>query len=292
MNEIIAQRTPEWHAQRTNRLTASSVGAVLGVDPWRSRADVMRQMVRDYLGAESEWGVNPALAWGIANEENARMSFELEIGLKVEPAPFVPFEGAYGASPDGWVGDKAGFEAKCPFGLRKESNPIFKSLKEQPHYYAQIQFSMWCTGRDKWHFYSWSPNGTAYEVVHADHTWQDENLPKLRQFYAEYLYERNNNSAEHLAPKRITLDSPEAHKMVREWDEINEQLGWLEERKKDLLAQIVQAASEKNAEFAGRKLTKVEKEGSVSWAKLAKEHCPNVDTAAYRGKSSSYWKLS
>ena len=290
--DMIEQGSEAWFLARKNRLTGSNVGAVLGMDPWRDRNDVMRAMVREYHGAETEFKGNPATQWGNANEENARMDFELISNLKCNSAPFVEFEDWFGASPDGFVGDDALAEFKCPYGLRKDPNPVFKKLVEQPHYYAQVQAELFCTGRVKCHFHQWTACDSDWTVVHIDYAWRDENLPKLRQFYAEYLYERDNNAAEHLAPKRITLDSPEAHKMIREWDEVNEQLGWLEERKKDLLAHIVQTAGEKDAEFAGRKLTKVEKKGAVSWAKLAKDHCPNVDTTPYVGKPSEYWRLS
>lgn len=289
---MIEQKTIEWFQQRKNRLTASSVGAVLGEDPWRTRQDVMRQMVRDSYGAENEWKSNPALAWGTANESNARLEFELESGLVCDPAPFIPHEDWLGASPDAIIGFNAIAEFKCPYGLRSEKNPVFKMLSSQPQYYSQIQTQLLCAGIEKCHFYQWTPYGSSWEVVHVDHAWRDENLPKLRQFYAEFLDELANNADEHLAPRRVTLDSPEAHRMVREWDDLCEQEDWVEKRKKELLAEIIAAAGEKNAEFAGRKLTKVEREGSVSWAKLAKEHCPNVDTAAYRGKSSTYWKLT
>ena len=42
------QNTPEWHAARKGRVTASMVGAILGVAPYMTRADAMRRMVRDY----------------------------------------------------------------------------------------------------------------------------------------------------------------------------------------------------------------------------------------------------
>lgn len=288
---MIEQRSPEWFAQRRKRVTGSNVGAILGHDPWRTRADVMRAMVRDALGAEPEFTGNPATAWGQANEENARLDFELETGLHINPAPFVPFEDWAGASPDGFIDDDAVAEIKCPYGIRKDAEPVFKTLLEQQHYYDQVQFELYCTGRGKAHFFQWTPSDGLLTVVHVDHAWRDENLPKLRQFYAEFLAELENPE-EYLAPRRVMLDSPEAHRMVREWDDLCEQEDWVAQRKKELLAEIVAASGEKNAEIAGRKLTKVEREGAVSWAKLAKEHCPNVDTAAYRGKPTQYWKLT
>jgi putative phage-type endonuclease len=290
--EMVEQRSPEWFMQRRGRVTGSNVGAILGLDPWRTRADVMRAMVRDALDAESEFDGNPATRWGQANEENARMDFELETGHIVKPAPFVPYEDWAGASPDGFIGDDAVAEIKCPYGIRKDENPVFKSLHEQPHYYAQVQFELLCTGRTRCFFYQWTPNGTRTAIVTADQEWRDENLPKLRQFYAEFLHEVEHNSEEHLKPRRVTLDSPEAHRMVREYDELAEQAAWIDERKKELLAQMVEIAGEKNTDFAGRKLTKVERAGSISYAKLVKDHCPNVDKTPYIGAPTSYWKLT
>ena len=80
--------------------------------------------------------------------------------------------------------------------------------------------------------------------------------------------------------------------MVREYDELVEQLAWLDERKKDLLAQMVQAAGEKDAEFAGRKLTKVVKAGATKYAEAFKALMPKADLSAYKGKSSEYWRLT
>ena len=39
-------------------LTASSVGAALGLSPWQKPKDVLRRMVRDYYGAEPEFTGN------------------------------------------------------------------------------------------------------------------------------------------------------------------------------------------------------------------------------------------
>lgn len=80
--------------------------------------------------------------------------------------------------------------------------------------------------------------------------------------------------------------------MVAEWDDLAEQIASLTERKKGLLDSMVSLASGKDTLFAGRKLTQVEREGAVSYARVVKEHCANVDLEPYRGKASTYWKLS
>ena len=284
------QRSKEWFQARKGRLTASNVGAVLGLDPFRNRDDVMRMMVREYHGAEREFKGNVATEWGTYNEAGAIAEFEMETGLKVDKCGFFPYEDWLGGSPDGLIGDDALLENKCPFGKRNDPNPVFKSLDEQPHYYAQVQIQLLCTGRYYAYFNQWVPSGTYYESYTVDQTWRDQNLPILRQFYAEYLSELDN--PDHLAPKRTVIDTPEAHRMVQEWDELREQIELAQERQKDLMAQLVEMGKGNNALIAGRKLTKVERAGSVSYAKALKSVAPELDLTPWTGKPTEYWKLS
>lgn len=277
---------------RQGRITASLVGAILGLSPFMTRDDTMRAMVRDALGAEREFTGNVATDYGNYHEEGAIIEFRMETGLDVSPSGFVTTEDWAGCSPDGICSDGAGLEVKCPFSLRKAEAPVaFKTLAEQPHYEAQVQFSLWVTGRDAWHFFQWAPNGTKLETVYPDLEWQADNLPRLRQFHAEFLHELERNAEDHLAPKRIEIDTPEAHRMIKEWDELAEQAERVKERKADLLADMVALAGKKNALFAGRKLTMTERAGSVAYARVVKEHLPKLDLTKYRGKPSRFWRV-
>jgi putative phage-type endonuclease len=284
----LEQRTEEWHAARKGRITASSVGAILGHAPYATRDDVMRRMVREWVGAEQEFEGNIATEYGTRNEAGALTEYVMETGNAVEAVGFITREDWAGCSPDGLIGDGGGLEIKCPFGMRKDEVPAFKSLADQPHYYDQIQFSIWVTDRSWWHFYQWSPRGTAMEKVMRDYAWADENLPKLRQFYAEYLAEREE-PAIHLEPKRPIIDTPEAHRIAAEYDQICEAIDRAEERKKELLDDMVRISGQKDTIFAGRKLTKIEKAGAIAYAKAVKALIPNADLEPYRGKPSSYW---
>lgn len=288
---MIEQRSPEWHEQRRSRVTGSAVGAILGLSTYMTRADVMRRMVRDAIGAESEFTGNVATEYGTHHESGALVEFQMETGLTVVPAPFVPLSDWLGASPDGYASDGGLVEIKCPYGLRNEPEPDFKQLADQPHYHAQMQVQMYCTGKMHCWFFQWSTHKTALEKVAYDPAWINENLPALRQFHAEFLDELRNNAPEYLAPKRVEIDTPEAAKMVAEWDQLNEQLELLAERKKDLLDSMVALAHEKNALIAGRKLTMTERQGSVAYARVVKEHLPELDLAKYRGKPSRFWQV-
>ena len=285
------QRTEAWHEKRKGRVTGSIVGAILGLSPYMTRADAMRAMVRAALGAETEFTGNIATEYGTANEANALVEFQMETGMKVKPAPFVVHDDWLGASPDGFVEDGGLIEIKCPFGLRKDVVPVFKAPHEQPHYVAQMQVQMFVTRTRHCHFYQWAAGGTSCHRVEFDQGWIDENLPRLRQFHAEFLDELANSPEEHLAPKRVEIDTPEAARMVAEWDEINEALERLAERKRDLLSDMVTLAGEKNAIIGGRKLTLTQKQGAISYAKAIKALCPKADLEPYRGKASSFWGL-
>lgn len=280
------QRTDEWFAARKGRITASAVGAILGLSPHMTRAAVMRRMVRDREGAPAEFTGNIATQYGEANEEGAVAEYRMETGNKVQKVGFVTKEDWAGCSPDGLINDDGGLEAKCPFGKRKEGE--LKPLEDQPHYYAQVQFSLWVTGRKFWHFYQWTAHQTKLECVLPDQAWLDENLPKLRQFYAEFLAE---DPAPHLEAKRVEVDTLEAARIVAEYDQIAEAIENAEARKKELLAEMVRLSGDRDAIFAGRNLTRISKAGAVSYAKAVAELLPGADLEKWRGKPSTYWML-
>lgn len=283
------QRSPEWFEARKGRVTGSMVGAILGLSPFMTRADAMRVMVRAAVGAETEFTGNIATEYGNANEHGALTEFRMETGLETKPAAFVVHDDWLGASPDGYVSDGGLIEIKCPFGLRKELVPVFKAPHEQPHYVAQMQVQMYVTRTTHCHFYQWSPHATSLHRVDYDQAWIDENLPRLRQFHAEFLDEVATNADEHIAPKRAVFDTPEAARMALEWDEIAEQIERATERKADLLNEMVALAGGKNALIGGKKLTLTHRAGSISYGEAIKALLPNADLEPYRGKASSSW---
>lgn len=286
------QRTPAWHEARKNRVTGSIAGAILGLSPYMTRDDVMRAMVRAHHGAETEFKGNVATEWGTAMEPMAIGEFEMTYGESVKAMPFVPYDDWLGASPDGRVSDGKGIEVKCPYGLRNDPVPVFKTVDEQPHYHAQMQIEMLCCGWESLWFYQWSPHGSHRVLVHKDQDWLDDNLPRLRQFHAEFLHEAANNAEEHLSPRRAIIDTPAAHMAIAEYDQLSEAIDLATERKKELLAEIAAMAGDRDALVAGRKLTLVKKEGAVSYAKALKALVPDADLTPYKGKPSQHWKLT
>jgi putative phage-type endonuclease len=284
------QRSTKWHNARKGRVTGSVAGAILGLAPYMTRDDVMRRMVRDYHGAAPEFTGNVATEWGVANESGAMFEFTMKTGFDVQECGFFPVDDWLGASPDALVGDDSVIEIKFPFGLRDKENPVFKSAQDQPHYYAKMQIEMYCTTRRKCYFYQWAPKGDALEVVDYDAPWVEENLPVLRQFHAAFLTEINNPA--HLEPKRRIIETVEASKLIEEYDNIAMALEVGEARKRDILASLEKISGGRDSIICGRNFTKVERAGSVSYAKALKAIAPDADLTPWRGKPTEYWKLT
>jgi hypothetical protein len=255
-------------------------------------------MVRDAHGAEPEFTGNIATRYGEFNEDGAVSEYEMETGNRVEKVGFITAEvaqpgevdqsgvGWAGCSPDGLINDDGGLEAKCPFGKRDKGDLL--PLEDQPHYYDQVQFSLWVTGRKFWHFYQWTAHKSKLECILPDQAWRDENLPRLRQFHAEFLAE---DPAPHLAAKRVEIDTLEAARVIAEYDQIVEAIENATARKAELLAEMVRQAGGKDAVYAGRNLTRIAKQGVVSYAKALARYAPNADLEPFRGKPSECWVI-
>lgn len=282
------QRSEEWFKARQGRLTASMAGAALGIAPYQSKDDCLRALVRDMHGMESEFKGNIATEYGNANEALARSAYEMQTGYNVEDAPFMPFEDWTGASPDGLIGDSGLIEIKCPFGKRKDENPEFASIEDQPHYYAQIQLQLFVTSREWCHFWQWSQHGHKLETVKYDGGWINENLPRLKAFWWKA---READPRDFDGPKRKVIDTPEAEKLIAEYDELSEAIDRAAQRKKDIVARLVDMSGGKDASVAGRNLTLVKRAGAVSYAKALKAIAPDADLEPFRGKPSESWQI-
>jgi len=287
------QRSKEWFEARIGRVTGSVVGAILGVDPWRGPDDVMRDMVRAAYRAEKEFKGNIATEYGQQHEEIAKKQFQMDYLLEVTDASFEKHEDWLGASPDGYIDEEdAVLEIKCPFSMRSKNPDQFKTLDQQPHYYAQIQSQLFVTGRSKCYFYQWCPNGAKLEIVHKDAAWQQKNLPRLYDFWVSYCDEVNNNAERHLKPKRKEINSREAQELINEHDKLCEVLEDTKARIAEIKERLVNMADGHDADICGRKLTRVEKPGAISYSKAVKDNLQDLDLDRYRGKPTVFWKLT
>ena len=295
MSKNIEQRTPEWFKQRKGRITGSVVGAILGLNAHQSPDAILRRMVRDHHGLESEFTGNIATEYGQLNEPMALLGFVNKYGYAVHEVGFYvhPDYAWLGASPDGIfennMGEQCILEIKCPFGLRNDLAPQFKTIEQQPHYYAQLQLEMACTGLKQTYFYQWSQHGDSLEIVPFNRVWFNDAVIKLFAFYELYLHELKNKK--HLEPLIPEIDTPKAHALITQYDALSEVIDNATQQKAEVLAQITALCNDKNAVICGRKLTQIKRDGAISYAKAIKDLLPDADLTKYKGQPTTFWKL-
>lgn len=181
MNAQPDQRSAEWHEQRRGRITGSRVGAILGLSPYQKPDDVLRAMVREACGADSEFTGNEATRYGEAHEADAIAAYESERGLMVEPVGFLAHRSLdwLGASPDGLVGCDGMIEVKCPMRARYTTAPA--------HYAAQMQLQMLVADRAWCDFVVWrSGEPLVIERHEMDMDWFARHADALAAFADRY----------------------------------------------------------------------------------------------------------
>ena len=155
------QGTPEWHAARCGKVTASRVADVIAKTKTgygASRANYMAELIAERLtGAPAERFTNGAMQWGTEKEPEARTYYEFVTDREVELVGFVehPNLAMCGASPDGLIGDDGLIEIKCPNTSTHIDTLLGQSIPAK--YETQMQWQMACTGRQWCDFVSYDP---------------------------------------------------------------------------------------------------------------------------------------
>ena len=154
------QRTPEWHAARLGKVTASRVADVVAKTKsgyGASRENYMAQLICERLTQRPTEGFsNAAMAWGTEQEPAARNAYAARAGELVEEIGFIdhPTIAMAGASPDGIVGDGL-VEIKCPNTATHLD--VVLAGKPPTKYVYQMQWQMACTGKAWCDFVSYDP---------------------------------------------------------------------------------------------------------------------------------------
>jgi putative phage-type endonuclease len=155
------QRTPEWHAARLGRVTASRVADVVAKTKTgygSGRANYMAELICERLtGTQGAFYSNAAIQWGVEKEPDARAAYEEAVGMFVVEVGFIPHNtiSMAGASPDGLVGDGGLVEIKCPNTATHIDTLLSGFVPNK--YINQMQWQMACTGRQWCDFVSFDP---------------------------------------------------------------------------------------------------------------------------------------
>ena len=170
------QRTDEWFQARRGKLTASNLGALLGLVKWCSRQQAYERVTGEEARARKpeNYSENRACEWGITHERDGVFAYMTKTGNYVNMTGLhvhkhIPW---IAGSPDGFVGSEGLIEVKCPYWPKKDGSPRLHS-SVPIYYYLQMNALLEITEREWCDYVCWVPNeGTAVFRVSRDRdTW-------------------------------------------------------------------------------------------------------------------------
>lgn len=175
---MIQQGTPEWHALRCGKVTASRVADIMrktksGVSATRQR--YLGELVAERLtGCPYEGFKSKDMEWGNETEAQACDHYAFfrdvtPISIAFVEHPTIPLSGA---SPDRLIGDDGLLEIKCP-AVHTHLDILLGGTIE-PDYLKQIQWQLACTSRAWCDYLSFSPLLPAHLQMHVRRVHRDD----------------------------------------------------------------------------------------------------------------------
>jgi putative phage-type endonuclease len=239
----LLQRTTAWHTARKGKLTASNVGAALGLCPWATRATAFNRAmgVDSFVGKAFAAHVhlqgsnaflrrvcgvgNDATRWGTAQEPNGILAYSAHTGNFVEATGLHVHASTpwLAGSPDGLVGSVGLLEVKCPYWRKKDGT---RTPKEIPaHYYLQMNLCMECAERDWCDFITWSPEAYRVFRVQRDKELHEQLLPHYIKFFAAMQREATApppmSAEEKQAIETAVIESMQRHIDYDFWERVD-----------------------------------------------------------------------
>lgn len=279
-------------SERIGRITGSRVAAVLGISPYASPDDCLREMVRQAHGAPDEFTGNLATEWGREHEPDAIVAYEQHTGEPVfyagDAQRFVPHPkvGWLGCTPDGVSGDGAVIETKCPLW------GAYSVWQDTPWYEAQLRLAMECEDADRGEFVVWRPQGTVISRIERDPWWLEQHMPTLEAFHARYL--------EVVADPALYGPLCEPLKDVRtdgEWSDAAARYRECVALQKAAEAQAAEAReallalTDKSAVGCGVSVNCTTRKGPVAYKTALADLAPDADLDAYRAAETTVWTV-
>ena len=175
------QGSPEWHAVRCGKVTASRLGDMLAKTTktktgWgASRANYAAELVAERLtGTSADKFTNAAMAWGSETEPQARAMYEFMtnetvgvVGCVIHPTIALSL-----ASPDGLVGSDGLIEIKCPNTATHIQTLLGSEIDGK--YVKQMQWQMACTERSWCEYVSYDPRMPAEMQLYVRRVYKDD----------------------------------------------------------------------------------------------------------------------
>jgi len=268
---------------RVGRVTGSRVGAILGLNPYSKRSDVMREMVREHFGADREFTGNEATRHGEMKEPEALAKYEALAGEMTYGGGAIilhPIHDFLAVTPDGLIGDGM-IECKAPF------RGDYTHWNQKPYYEAQMRLQMECAGRKWCDFVVLQRDGEIHvSRIKHDQNWIVQVMPILKGFIDDYnqTLSCDESFAPHLQDKERSDKQWES--AASDYLDTLAAFNDIEKILQNKRQSLIDLAGDLSTKGAGVHVIRSERAGSVSYAKAIKDLAPMADLAAYTSKPS------
>jgi hypothetical protein len=195
-NRNINQGTEAWLLDRLGHVTGSRFNDVIamgvgGKKFLKSRETTITEITLELLtGSPGAMWTSKATNWGKEHEPLALIAYESKTGAFCEQVGFIrhPKHLQVGCSPDGLLGNKKGWEAKCPLTATVHLDTLLTGMPNE--HMAQVQGCMWCCDCDEWDFVSYhplfpEPMQLYIETIKCDQAYIDDMESKVLDAVAE-----------------------------------------------------------------------------------------------------------
>jgi hypothetical protein len=169
-----AQGTEGWLLERCGHATASEFASILAKGQGKMRATYMRKVLAERLtGKPCESYHNAHMERGLEQEPYARLAYEARTGNVVELAGFIKHPTLnVGCSPDGLIDEDGGAEIKSVIPTVQVETILSGGYPSE--HKAQVQGSLWITGRRYWDFCSYCPDMPEHLRLYIYKVYPDE----------------------------------------------------------------------------------------------------------------------
>lgn len=277
--ESIEQGTPEWHALRKTKITATDAAVIMGASHWKTRI----QLYHEKLSDAPPTPPNERMQRGIDLEPVARDLFGLQHGLIVEPR--VVIKDWAMASLDGidYLGHHL-VEIKCP-GEKDHSIAIAGKVPE--HYYPQLQHQMYVCDVDEMYYFSFDGIDGVTVKVKRDDEYIAKMVEEEKKFYECLI---NKTPPEPSEGDYIERNDDIWQQCASRWKSVTNSIKELEKEEEELRKQLVFLSGESNTKGAGISLCQVVRKGNVDYSKIPQ--LKGLDLDIYRKSASSSWRIT
>lgn len=278
----LKQRTPEWHAWRKGKISASMIPTIMGFNPYQTPLQLYEQLMN-----EEEVPVNAAMERGIELEGKARIWAENKLNCSYPEACLEhDLYNFHIASLDGFNldGQVKAIEIKCP---GKQNHDVAKLGVVPPQYYPQLQWQMYVAGIDKMYYISFDGDDGEIIEVHRD----DRLIDKARAIANDF----RTCLVEYLPPEPcdrdlIQVNDPEAIFIARELADVDTEIRKLEQEKEKLKTRLIEKVGYQSSKVGEFRLVRYTRRGTVEYTKIPE--LANVDLEKYRKKPIQSWRFT